>query len=1034
MPETAHGDTGPVGLISVERLEWGKACEVHDGPIVRSAEHRTLGKSAGFPADLAELCHPDQIGPVAGDEDFEPANYPHGTVLRPIVLRGRITSVLVRVRRRPEDGDGGRARLYYLARYLAAATPGHDPLVLFAALQSEPLSGLTQAEAAALSPLLAAAEPPEEDDARPFLGPALIWALSGVPMAITEPLPESTFFGWAAALWWLLPLPLRPLLSCGWGVAQQLSGRLLLAHSSEAAANAAVFSPRDGTWRAPAVYRFIHGGTEQTSEFHDQRLICGRLYAHSAFGFAAGTPRLEEPIPRPEAETLAPPLDLAALPLQPDLVDPATVRALRRPGLVAFDDYRLDEAKGWLESGQAAVPDPLAAFSDGLTYRRSRARAAAAALASLGSSNGTQARAEALLWRLLGSGPEARGEVARAAGPGAARGHLLRVLSGEAADETDTDLPELLLRLVEAAERSEAGPLPEEAKQRLTAALDRSLEQLDARLADAHARMLRAPRLADDYEAWLRRRSYDLLFGLGRWRPPDFATALLRLGGRLPSLAIDALTRWFLGHLPDPGDAEALATLAPEVRDRLARCVTEAWQRPGRRPAERREGLLAWCGVQAPATSDDPLLLFALGTGMPSLDGAAAIAAEMERGAVPPSLHDPLAVLALDRWAVLGERMRRQPTAWHPIVERLPRTVAYLLFESPGGVALTDAAEPLRRAYGRFAPSAEEIRDIMARWLPRLPLRQIDSREAAATLWTWTVGSPPQPVLDAVEVCRHLERGEWAPGERLSREEAEKVHRLVTGAVKLPALLPHREALWSTASRLWQMQLALNLFPADPLEPTASQLASLRRDPEWLCRHLDLPDLHPGRSRALRLALLRFHEVRYPREQGIQWSEALRQTVLWAVFEGVPFAQQGDLPAALEAFADQVTERIRLAARYLDGHSADPKEAARRVAAGFVAPLLREALGPSRGADLVTRLVDLRGRTRPRGWWEQMGRRLDSAWPWRKTIDLCDGAVETPAVVRIGGRITLSPSLRRLLERLLKELGEVGLRRELAAG
>ena len=354
-------------------------------------------------------------------------------------------------------------------------------------------------------------------------------------MAITEPLPESTFFEWAAALWWLLPLPLRPLLSCGWGVARQLSGRLLLAHSSEAAANAAVFSPRDGTWRTPAVYRLIQDGTEQISELHDQRLICGRLYAHAAFGFAAGAPRLEALIARPEAETLAPPLDLTALPLQPDLVDPATVRALRRPGLVAFDDHRLAEAKGWLESGQAAVSDPLAAFSDGLTYRRTRARAAAAALASLGSSEATRARAEALLWRLLGAGPEARDEVARAAGPGAARGHLLRVLSGETADPTAEGLPELFLRLAEAAERGEAGPLPEEAKRRLTAALDRSLEALDARLADAHARLLRARRLADDYEAWLRRRSHDLLFELGRWRPPDAAAALLRLGGRVRS-------------------------------------------------------------------------------------------------------------------------------------------------------------------------------------------------------------------------------------------------------------------------------------------------------------------------------------------------------------------------------------------------------------------------------------------------------------------------------------------------------------------
>jgi hypothetical protein len=1039
-------------LVSCERLEWGKACQTHDGPIVRLSEHRVLGRSPGFPRELEELCHPDRIGPVTGEEDFDPAAYPHGTVLRPVVHGDGIRPLLVRVRRRPEDGDGGTARLYYLARYLAAPSPGHDPMVLFTAMESLPLAGLTAGEAAALEPLLTVTEAPALGDGRPFLEKAVAYALSGVPMAITEPLPELTFFAWAAALWWLLPAPLRPLVSCGWGVAWQLTGELLLAHAGEAAPNAAVFSPGEGTWRDPAWSVLGRGDEEQRSPFDPRRLIPGRLCAHEVFGDPGGAPPLAWPAgASPALPALAP--AAAVLPPLPDLRDPATVRTLRRPGLDRFDAHRLGEAELWIDSGETSAADPLTAFTAGLAFAGARRRAALAALAALAGGNGRRERAETLLWRLLSAeGTEEaragiRAAIAGATGPGAARARLLAALApvveptvggapvSGSVEPADEELLTVLERLQEAGAQAAGTVLPAAARELLVAALDRSLERLDPRLADSHARLLRLPQLPVDYERWLPGKSHALLFACGRSQPPDLGPALLRLGALAGSPTVDALGRWLLGQLPGDRDGEALAAAPAADRERLSRLLTERWERPGSRPAEVRERVLAWCRVHPPGESGDPLLRLARG-GETTAAAAAEVAAEVERGAVPASLLDAIAVVVLDHWALLGDRLRRQAERWAPVIERLPRALSYLAFEAPAGRPLAECPEALRAAYGRFAPSVVEMRDLLARWLPRMPLQRIDNREAAAALWDWAIAASTRPALelDAIEVCRCLARGEWAAGETLAADEIEKVRRLATEAGKLADLAAHRAALWLGAARPWQLHLVLSLFPGDALDPAARQLELLRSDPGWLRRHLESPDLEPRRRDALRPALLGFHEVPYPGSHGIEWRDDFSSTVLWAVFAGTPFDRQGPLAPALESFAPAAAARARLALRYLDAHPEDRAEAARQVVAALVAPVLRQALAPVERQALVASLAGPHRPAPARGWLARLREWWAEGLARGRRFQVVDSPVGAPAACRAGDRrIALAPWLRELLARLLAALGEERLQSELTS-
>ena len=84
-----------------------------------------------------------------------PEGCQHGTVLRPVLLprldgpvdlsTRRVMVVLGRVRKRPEDSEKGRGRLYTVARYLVLTSMAKvTPAEMLSAMNSQDLLGTTR--------------------------------------------------------------------------------------------------------------------------------------------------------------------------------------------------------------------------------------------------------------------------------------------------------------------------------------------------------------------------------------------------------------------------------------------------------------------------------------------------------------------------------------------------------------------------------------------------------------------------------------------------------------------------------------------------------------------------------------------------------------------------------------------------------------------------------------------------------------------------------------------------------------------------
>src|SRR5437763_14206480 len=83
----------------IERLEYGKYCQTHDGSILPGEEHGYLGKSSGFPYWLRKYCDPAQLGVRASVNEPLWRQAPHSTLLRPVLqTKDTPTPVFYRLR------------------------------------------------------------------------------------------------------------------------------------------------------------------------------------------------------------------------------------------------------------------------------------------------------------------------------------------------------------------------------------------------------------------------------------------------------------------------------------------------------------------------------------------------------------------------------------------------------------------------------------------------------------------------------------------------------------------------------------------------------------------------------------------------------------------------------------------------------------------------------------------------------------------------------------------------------------------------
>ncbi len=586
----------------LERLEYGKLCVRRDGPIEARAESRVLARTAGFPVALEPFCIPSELG--AGREVG--ADVSHATSIRPVVARGRRHVVAYRLRLRPEDGDGGSGRRYWMGRYLAPSAGPLDPWAVHEAF-AEGLAGLSRADldlaAGALGP---SARPTLVAGDRRFLLPALVHVMSGVPIGIRAPVNEAVFFRLAAGLWWLLPPALRGLVSVGYGVSEALAASSTFSCARQLSPSTAVFDVQRGVWQPPDAF--------------DERLLGpGRAYVAAAFPRnAEGRPVLVELNPRLDLPSGAPPA------WAPDRDGPvpfaggadAVFRAL---GEQCREEGRYAQLCKWLNG--APTDDGERVWISASDYadpaRRTRiVEQAVEALASLE----RRGRANRVLWASARADPGVAADLAR--GP-SARARLFAAIACEH--------PKVLDALRCAAEAGVAEALPDDATAALAELLDRGAKQPDAPLR--HAEVLAAGPVSGPYRAWACASVEALCMLLFSAPEPPRSAALSAFAALTGSQTPGVIARLAAMSAPEPGDAERLAAMSARLLSGVDDGLAQRWRLRGLDGAAR-ERLLSWILLRPALLPDDLVVRFARGDESVFSGSAGAVLAAADKQAI----------------------------------------------------------------------------------------------------------------------------------------------------------------------------------------------------------------------------------------------------------------------------------------------------------------------------------------------------------------------------------------------------------------
>lgn len=225
----------------LQRLEYGKLCEMEGGRILREiVEHRQLGYSSGFPQELVNFATPSIFGrSIKSGDDLPFLEQSTSTVIWPLEDGNQM---FFQIRDVPEKGTGTESRLYTLARYVfIPSTIPWDPQDLIVHELGIP-RGITSEQAENITPLrvIPPPHPTLKDKDAPvvqFLEEAVIYAMSGIPISITSPISEGSFFTLASALKELIPPGLKTSFAVGYGVSRTLSSLLSLSYTTSHVGN-----------------------------------------------------------------------------------------------------------------------------------------------------------------------------------------------------------------------------------------------------------------------------------------------------------------------------------------------------------------------------------------------------------------------------------------------------------------------------------------------------------------------------------------------------------------------------------------------------------------------------------------------------------------------------------------------------------------------------------------------------------------------------------------------------------------------------
>ncbi|MFT3776225.1 MAG: DUF4407 domain-containing protein [Minicystis sp.] len=925
-PGRRRGRPDPGALVNpprrLARLEYGKLCVHRGGRIEGRAESRVLARTPDFPAALEPLCAPSRLG--AGRELS--AGFPHTTALWPVYTAGRSGVVAYRLRLRPEDGDGGTGRRYWVGRYLTPTAGSLDPWAAHQALAGD-LTGLAREDldltAADLEP---PARPPLVLGDRRFLLPAIIHVMSGVPIGVRAPLDEATFFRLAAGLWWLVPPALRAFVSIVFGASEAISAGATMACAHQFPAVTAVFEAADGAW-APS------------ASGDARNLAAGRAYVARAFPRdATGRPLLGELNPILDEALCAPPTrvpaDDGAVPFAGRVA-----RAFRAVGERCREESRYEKLVGWL-NGAGADDDSIWAAASDYADPEHRRRVLDRALEAL-SSPERRGRADCVLWSSARADPVLAGQLALHP---SARARWLGVLA-----QGDGRVLEELER---ASRAGVSDALPAEATMALVDQLDADAKAPGA--ANRHAALLASSAVPGAYGAWARARGEALTLLVLDAEEPARNAALSALALLCGFEAPLALGRWRVLGAPEPGDAARLAALTPMVRRSLDADLERRWRGRGS-DAAKATRVLSWILLRPDLLADDVVVRIARGDDAVLSGSVDAVLAALRGRAAPPGVLDTIAAGVLRHLDLYRPALNEDRALFRDVLVRFPAAVRWVLLDRSGASPPpldpgADVPAEVEAAARAMMPSGREIDAALDRAWRRN--RRLDLRGVAPLVWRWIEdGRAAGPATGGVaDVCRGLLQGRLP--ERFAGDHVTEIAALlVRDACVVDDLRPHRDALWAHAARAspaspQRARLVLELFAADDLIPTPPHVAALTPAPAWLCKHVAGPGVHPLRADRFAVCLAGFQGLDFAASGHAAWRDEWSQSHVWAVFRHLPTRLQGDLNAALAAFGGDTAHRearIALATRWCtdspeQGQTEARHDACRRIAVEVILP------------------------------------------------------------------------------------------------
>jgi hypothetical protein len=930
--------------VRLERLEYGKLCTTPDGPTVEGSEARALARTAGFPAWLSRLCTPTQLGLSDSELDLPAAQFSHGTVLRPMRANGKIQTVAFRMRQRPEDGDEGIARRYWLGRYVFAPLGNLDPLTALEAL-APPLVGLVRSDGELDAEELGSPQAGAlEVGDRKIVLQTIVYLMSGIPVGVAPPIADAAFFRLAGAIYSRLPAPLRPLFSAGWGVTASLGSQLAFSCSDGFSGETAVFDPKSGTFRAPGTGRA--GGL---STFAPTDLEPGRMYVHVAFARDALN-KID--------------LNKAGDALERVLLWPATTigggekplvsfskdgvgAAFRENGLHCLDHARFELVSRWLAGTGADDESDLCLSVDeyhSTAYRDALIKLAVEALGE----GGGRGRAERLLWISLRAedSRRVRAILASSQGEAAARSRLL------AAAELGED--DVLDALANIAGLDVEDALPREARALLERQLDATLESSNvsapraSELAAGHTRLLMSGSPPLVYVEWAKRRVEGLSIRLAGGNAAARGGALAALtrltGDETPALVERVLS----GDAPGLGDGERLAG-APHLLAWAVERLVRRWRSP---LAADRDAVVPWLAVCPGLLPEDPLSLLARGEAAAFEAHGEELARLVGEGRLPAVLAPVLAAEVLKEWPRRLHVLQLNLQVAKGIQSLMPAAVQWLLFGpmrgAPPRLGLAPITPQIEAAARAIRPPEPRIDNMLAfRAAQGVPL---DLSEVAPYVWDWSANEPSEIGASGgiCAACRGLRQGKL-PDQRLTPSVVEVVSQIARHGATREELRTMRNALWNRIEDISpvgqsQLHLTLSIYPREDLIPEPRHVAALVPQPDWLAPSVRAPEVHPAREERFAVALAGFQSLDYRGLDAARWRDEFQASHVWMVFRNLPSRLEGDLGTAVGAFARRRNDqRLDLAGKWYRNQTRDAGEADIRSTSER---LLREILLP----------------------------------------------------------------------------------------